>query len=168
MYKCLSLFLFLFLSVNCLAQTCLSSISETTASENFFDNGDGTVSDLTSGLMWMSCSLGQSWSDGSCVGDADELDWQQALQQAHGKEFAGKAGWRLPNIKELSTLSERSCVRPAINTELFPNTPSDDFWSSTPSVTDGERAWVVAFFNSSNSVKQKTLFVYARLVRNVD
>ena len=166
MFKCLSLFLLL--SVNCLAQTCLSTISESSPSENYVDNGDGTVSDLSSGLLWMSCSLGQSWSEGSCVGEASALDWQQALQAAHGMEFADMAGWRLPNIKELSTLSERSCVRPAINTELFPNTPSDDFWSATPSVIDADRAWVVAFFNSSNSLKQKTLFVYVRLVRNVD
>jgi hypothetical protein len=166
MYKCLSLLLLL--SVNCLSQTCLSSINETAPSENFVDNGDGTVSDVSSGLMWMRCSLGQNWSEGSCVGDAHELNWQQALQEAHGKEFAGKAGWRLPNIKELRTLSERSCVRPAINSDIFPNTPSDDFWTSTPAVTDSSRAWVVAFFNSSNSVKQKNLFVYARLVRNAD
>lgn len=166
MFKCLSLCLLL--SVNCLAQTCLSTISESSPSENFVDNGDGTVSDLSSGLMWMSCSVGQSWSEGSCAGEATALDWQQALQAAHGKEFADMAGWRLPNVKELSSISERSCVRPAINTELFPNTPSDDFWSSTPSVIDGDRAWVVAFFNSSNSLKQKSLFVYVRLVRNVD
>lgn len=150
------------------AQTCISDIDETTPTTNFLDNGNGTVTDLTTGLMWMQCSLGQTWSNGACTGDAETLNWQQALQQAHGYEFASTDGWRLPNIKELATLSERSCVRPAINETLFPSTPSDDYWTSTPSLSDPQRAWVVAFFNSSNSIKEKQLFVFARLVRTVD
>ena len=116
------------------AQTCLSDAIETTPIVNFVDNGDGTVSDTTTGLMWMQCSLGQTWQAGQCSGDPDALNWQQALQQAHGYTFASLDGWRLPNIKELSTITERLCVRPAINESLFPNTPSDDFWSSTPSI----------------------------------
>lgn len=162
------LFCLLFLGQQALAQTCLSTIVETTPTTSFTDNGNGTISDLTTGLMWMQCSVGQTLQNGSCIGDASELSWQQALQFAHGFEFAHLGGWRLPNLKELSTITERSCVRPSINESLFPATQSDDYWTSTPSVTDPERAWVVAFFNSSNSIKQKNLFVFARLVRNID
>lgn len=150
------------------AQTCLSGATETTPFVNFINNADGTISDSTTGLMWMQCSLGQTWQAGQCVGDPDALNWQQALQQAHGYTFASHDGWRLPNIKELSTITERLCVRPAINETLFPNTPSDDFWSSTPSMSDPQRAWVLAFFNSSNSIKQKSLFVFVRLVRTAN
>lgn len=150
------------------AQTCLSDSLETAPATQFVDNGDGTVTDSTHGLMWMQCSLGQTWENGTCSGDADALNWQQALQQAHGYEFASLDGWRLPNVKELASLTERQCVRPAINETRFPNTPSDDFWSSTPSLSDPQRAWVVAFFNSSNSIKQKDLFVFVRLVRTAD
>lgn len=157
-----------FLCINCFAQTCLSGIAETTPEDNFVDNEDGTITDLNLNLVWMTCSLGQTWSPAGCNGDASEFNWQQALQAAHGFEYVGNTGWRLPNIKELSSLTERSCVRPAINEELFPATPSDDFWTATPSVTDANRAWVVAFFNSSNSLKQKDLFVYVRLVKNAD
>lgn len=156
------------LSFHAQAQTCISGIAETTPTSQFIDNADGTVTDSATRLMWMQCSLGQTWTNGSCVGDADPLNWQQALQTAHGFEFASVDGWRLPNIKELATLTERQCVRPAINSALFPNTPADDYWSSTPSLSDPQRAWVVAFFNSSNSIKQKDLFVFARLVRTVD
>lgn len=151
-----------------LAQTCLTTLDETAPAANFVDNGDGTVSDLTTGLMWMKCSVGQTLQGSTCIGDASELDWQQALQFAHGYQYASLDGWRVPNLKELATITERSCVRPAINETLFPATPSDDFWSSTPSVIDSNRAWVVAFFNSSNSLKQKNLFVFVRLVRNID
>jgi len=157
-----------FLSFAVYGQTCLSSISETSPASQFVDNSDGTVTDVTLGLTWMRCSIGQTWQVDSCVGDANEMTWQQALQAAHGLIYASKAGWRVPNIKELSSITERSCVRPAINEETFPATPSDDFWTSTPSSTDPGRAWVIAFFNSSNSLKQKNLFVFTRLVRTAD
>lgn len=166
MKNCLLLLLVLGLQVQ--AQTCLTTVDETTPTDNFVDNGDGTISDPSTGLMWMQCSVGQTWNSGVCEGDASELTWQQALQAAHGLTFANQTGWRVPNIKELATISERSCVRPSINETLFPNTPSDDYWTSTPSVVDANRAWVIAFFNSSNSIKQKNLFVFARLVRTAD
>jgi hypothetical protein len=156
------------ISVPVYGQTCISTIIETTPTAGLVDNADGTVSDEATGLMWMKCSVGQTFTNNSCIGDARELNWQQALVFAHGYEFASLDGWRLPNIKELATITERRCVRPAINETLFPNTPSDDFWTSTPSLLDSQRAWVVAFFNSSNSIKQKNLFVFARLVRNSD
>ncbi len=156
------------LSTSGFAQTCLSDSPQTTPTENFIDNGDGTVTDVTTGLMWMQCSLGQTWAQGQCSGDADAMTWQQALHSAHGFEFASYDGWRLPNVKELATLTERQCVRPAINETLFPSTRSDDYWTSTPSMSDPQRAWVVAFFNSSNAIKDKNLFVFTRLVRTAD
>ena len=150
------------------AQTCLSTIQPTTPESSFTDNGDGTLTDSRLGLTWMRCSLGQVWQDDTCSGEPLALSWQQALQMAHGYQFGGKGGWRLPNVKELATITEGQCVRPAINQVLFPNTPADDFWSASPSMSDPQRAWVIAFYNSSNALKDKTLFVYARLVRTAD
>lgn len=150
------------------AQTCLTGAPATTPDANFVDNEDGTVTDVTTGLMWMQCSVGQTWVAGRCTGDASELSWQQALQFAHGYVFANYDGWRVPNIKELASITELLCVRPSINETMFPSTLSDDYWTSTPSTLDADRAWVVAFFNSSNSIKDKNLFVFTRLVRTVD
>ncbi|MGJ8680341.1 DUF1566 domain-containing protein [Paraglaciecola sp.] len=151
-----------------LSQTCLSDFDEEGQEEEYIDNGDGTATNATLGLTWMRCSLGQTWENETCTGDASELTWSQALQASHGFVYAGKSGWRVPNVKELASLTERSCVRPAINEIFFPNTPSDDFWTSTPSVIDPQRSWVIAFFNSSNSIKEKSLFVFTRLVRTAD
>lgn len=162
------LFCVCFSAFSVFGQTCLSDFEQGAAQEAFVDNADGTVTHSILRLTWMRCSVGQTWQNGTCIGDASELSWQQALQFAHGYEYAGKSGWRVPNIKELASLTERQCVRPAINEILFPNTPSDDFWTSTPSVIDPRRAWVVAFFNSSNSIKDKQLFVFTRLVRTAD
>lgn len=148
------------------AQSCLSSVNATTPDEQFVDNEDGTLTDTSTGLTWMRCSLGQTWDGDNqqCQGEAMPMTWQQALQTAHGYEFAGLSGWRVPNLKELSSLVERQCVHPAINQTLFPDTPADDFWSATPSMQDTQRAWVVAFYNGSNALKAKALAPYVRLV----
>lgn len=159
---------FLLLPLSALAQTCLTSISATTPTTSFVINGDGTVTDNRLGLMWMRCSLGQTWLNNSCSGEPLELSWQQALVNAHGYVYANQTGWRVPNVKELASITEGQCVRPAINTSIFPNTPADDFWTSSPAVNDPRRAWVIAFFNSSNSIKDKSLFVYTRLVRTAN
>lgn len=147
------------------AQTCLSDGVETTADDEFEDLGDGTVLHSATGLIWQRCALGQTWSDDTCSGTAVKYNWQGALVAAQSEDAASLEGWRLPNIKELATITERLCVRPAINETLFPNTPPDDFWTSTPSLDDPLRAWVVAFFNASHSIKEKDRFVYVRLVK---
>ena len=157
-----------FVSYVTIGQTCLPDFDATLKLDEFVHNGDGTATDASLGLVWMSCSVGQTWADETCSGVASKLTWQQALQAAHGYEYAEQSGWRVPNMKELASLTERSCVRPAINELFFPNTSSDDYWTSTPSVVDPERAWVIAFFNSSNSLKDKSLFVFTRLVRTAD
>lgn len=167
MKKILSVVLVL-LSSSVFSQTCLETIGPSIDVDNFTDNNDGTVTDNRLGLTWMRCSLGQTWENSNCSGDAMVLNWQQALVAAHGYEYAGKNGWRVPNVKELASITERQCVRPAVNQYLFPNTPADDFWTSTPAIADQQRAWVIAFFNSSNSIKDKNAFVYTRLVRTAN
>jgi hypothetical protein len=146
----------------------LPDFDVTLKADEFVDNADGTATDVSLGLVWMRCSLGQTWTDETCTGDASKLTWKKALQAAHGYKYAEKLGWRVPNMKELASLTERSCVRPAINELFFPNTFSDAYWTSTPSVVDPQRAWVIAFSNSSNSLKDKRLFVFLRLVRTAD
>nr|WP_100644025.1 DUF1566 domain-containing protein [Alteromonas facilis] len=154
------------LSTHVLAQECLPDSPQTTPSAEFLELTPEQIIHSRTGLVWMRCALGQTWDGNSCEGDASQLTWQEALQLAHGYQLGDSLGWRLPNLKELSTLVERRCVRPSINTQFFPNTPQDDFWTSTPSVRDPHRAWVVAFFNSSNSLKDKDRYVFVRLVRS--
>ena len=116
------------------AQVCQTdSIAATTPDTQLLDNGDGTVSDGKSGLMWKQCSEGQSGSD-CAVGSTTGFSWQGVLQQAqtvNASGFAGYSDWRVPTIKELSSLVEWQCVEPAINLTRFPNTPNSDYWSST-------------------------------------
>jgi hypothetical protein len=148
-----------------LAQECLSDGLETTPNDNFTAVTTSSLLDVTTDLVWRRCSEGQTWNGSTCEGEAIKYTWQAALQLAHQASDEDLLGWRLPNVKELASITERDCVRPAVNSSLFPATPPDDFWTSTPSADDPDRAWVVAFFNASHSIKEKDRFIYVRLVR---
>lgn len=147
------------------AQSCISDAIPTAPSDDFVALTITEMHQVSTGLVWRRCAEGQTWSNDTCTGDATKFTWQEALLHAHAASDSNQQGWRLPNIKELSALTERLCVRPSINASKFPGTPPDDFWTSTPSMKDPERAWVVAFFNASHSIKAKDRTVYVRLVR---
>ena len=113
------------------AQTCNSSVTKTAPDYRFVDNGDGTVSDLWTGLMWKQCIEGMVTDGNSgCTDTTDSKTyaWQAALQRAADVN-SGLAGehlnwgdWRLPNIKELFSITELTCTDPAINEKFFPLT----------------------------------------------
>ena len=125
----------LLLSATATAQTCRDDIVDSHPDGQYIDNLDGTVTDVANGLMWMRCSLGQTYSidSGDCTGEPNKYNsWKAALVEANDNaSFGGFDNWRLPNIKELGDLVERSCVDPAINLTSFPSTSSGAFWSNT-------------------------------------
>ena len=167
MTRLISALFSLFWMTQVTAQECLTNAVETTPDEVFSEVTTDTILHLPTGLIWQRCAVGQTWSDETetCTGDAEQLTWQQALVYTRDYDAELLAGWRMPNVKELASLTERNCVRPSINTSFFPATPEDSFWSSTPSLNDPERVWTVAFFNASYSIKEKQRAVYLRLVR---
>ena len=67
----------------------------------FVDNGDGTITDTATGLMWMTVDSGQLGA-----GDAMDgaLNWEQALAFAENLDYAGYDDWRLPDAKELQSI----------------------------------------------------------------
>ena len=111
---------------------CQSNITASTPDERYTINTDGTVIDDQTGLMWMRCSLGQQWQNNTCEGETLSANWQESLELAQGVTFAGASNWRLPNIKELKSIIEDQCYLPAINENIFPNTPGVSYWSSSP------------------------------------
>lgn len=154
------------------------AVSETTPNAEFTDNGDGTVTHTKTGLMWMRCSLGQSWDLSTCNGTASTENWQAALQAAQdinsgasnddydsAAGFAGHTDWRLPNRKELRSIVEERCWSPAINAAPFPATPSGWFWSSSPSADYSNAAWGVYFVSGLVNAYAKGDGNYVRLVR---
>jgi len=159
------------------AQTCQSETARpsSTPTIQFTNNNDGTVTDKTTGLMWARCPEGQSGENCSTViqGSVAVYDWEGALNQAQGSTLAGYSDWRLPNIKELSSIVEERCFDPAINLTVFPSTvssstPSSYFWSASPYSRSARSAWSVQFINggTQSSFGDRDYGRRVRLVRS--
>ena len=59
---------------------------------------------------------------------------------------AGFADWRVPTVEELFCLADPTRRGSAIDTDYFPNTPPELFWSSTPEASSpSDYAWCVYF-----------------------
>jgi len=146
----------------------------------YADNGNGTVTDLNTGLVW------EKLSDDGTVHDKDNTyTWANAftghVAALNAASFAGYTDWRLPNVRELQSIvnyqSSSPMVSSAFKTNCGPGCPatgcsctaSGNYWSSTSSVSSPSRAWFVSFrygnvdaFNSSGS---KSVAAFVRAVR---
>ncbi|MBD1177075.1 DUF1566 domain-containing protein [Vibrio cholerae] len=142
-----------------------TAITATTPSADFSDNGDGTVTHHTTGLIWQRCSLGQSWDGTDCTGSATIFTWAEALAAGAQHTMAGFSDWRLPNKNELASIVEYRCYQPAINNQQFPNTPSDWYWSSSPDAGNSGYAWDVGFADGGVGNGNKDSSNHVRLVR---
>lgn len=161
----------LLLSFNLFAEQRCETGDETTPSENFITEGISSdyVIDSTTGLAWARCVVGQTWdaTNEMCVGEALRLTWQQALQTATAYSAGNFDDWRVPNVKELASIVERTCVEPAANQAIFANTPDERHWTSTPNTSANKRdeAWSVAFYNGRIDSNDKNADYYVRMVR---
>jgi len=147
-------------------QNCQEAITATTPDSRFIVHDDGTVTDNTTGLTWMRCSLGQKWDGKTCREAATSLSWADGLRAAAGYEFAGHADWRLPNKNELESIVESRCFSPAINTSVFPGTPPAFFWSSSPYAGLANGAWSVDFGYGAVTASVKNGSIHVRLLRD--
>jgi len=158
----------MFFSQYAFAQTCYDSdLTATTPTDRFVQNDNGTVEDSLTGLMWMRCSIGQTYNSetASCDSDAKQMTWKEALQTAKSTQFADFSDWHVPDFKQLAGMVERQCVNPAVNKVLFPNTPPENYWTNTTSIDVGDHAWAYAFYSGKNNLKSKNADIYVRLVR---
>lgn len=136
----------------------------------FQDNGDGTVTDLASKLMWMQCSGGQTWRGGRCDGSVAAYGWADARALAEQANRDGSAffnDWRLPALRELATLTDRRCRNPRTDLASFPGTPAAAYWSSTPRPGEpaGGRVLALSFGPEGVVLARKDERLHVRLVR---
>jgi len=123
------------------------------ASQSFTDNGDDTIMDNVTGLMWQQ------------EDDDVTRDWEDALAYCEELDLAGYADWRLPDIKELRSIVDNTTYNPAIDTTYFPGTNSSDYWSSSTGAYYTYHAWRVDFSNGYVNSSDKAGNEYARCVR---
>lgn len=150
------------------------------AEEQYRINGDGTVTDIKTNLMWKQCSEGQRGDN--CGGEFAEYKWDDALSKfGAGVSFAGHSDWRMPTKEELRTLVycsngtpqetawNKSCGKegeyqsPTINQTAFPNT-AWWYWSSMEK--DASDVWVVSFGYGADSWYDRGYGAAVRLVRS--
>ena len=165
MNKSICLLMLLLAPLSLPAQTIKDYIRNDWPDDRYDIHGDGTVTDTVTGLMWMQCSLGQD-PDANCSGNATEHNWREALEAAEASTSATYTDWRLPNIKELSSLAARDRYNPAINSTIFPNTSSDWYWSASPIASLSFYAWALYFYYGYDSNYGRHNDYHVRLVRS--
>ena len=89
---------------------------------SFKDNGDKTVTDLNTGLMWQQ------------VPSSSGYTWQKAVDYCNSLELGGYTDWRMPSCKELYSISNFATGWPYLNTTHFTLangvTKDEQYWSS--------------------------------------
>ena len=140
---------------------CEADLVERTPSSDFTPLEDGdVVRHEPTGLEWRRCPEGMDWNGSGCDGFASSMNWQEALQYADDVD-----GWRLPNINELRSIVERCRRSPAINQQVFPDTPTSSFCSASPYAGASGHAWHVSFGSGNHNWNRKSLNYRVRLVR---
>jgi hypothetical protein len=161
--------------------------------QNYVDNGDGTITDTKTGLMW------EKKSDDGSIHDKDTTyTWGQdtspysmngtmvttflaALNTGSG--FAGHTDWRLPNRRELESIVNLENTSPAVSAAFNTNcgadssgnagcmvtacscTVPDYYWSSSTDALSPQNAWIVYFGDGNIATPDKTHSYYVRAVR---
>jgi Protein of unknown function (DUF1566) len=107
---------------------------------SYTDNGDGTITDNNTLLMWEKKVAGGN-SDRTCLTDLHGVDSECTWAEATGAWIAainaaglgGYTDWRVPNVKELQSIVDYSKPFPGPTVaSSFPGvTGADDYWSST-------------------------------------
>lgn len=100
----------------------------TTIATRFIDNKNGTTTDQLTGLIWQQIPT-------------DSMTWEQALITAENLVSGGSSQWRMPNIKEIQSISEVSIYNPSISKTYFSGISTAWYWSSTSLANQSTRAW---------------------------
>jgi len=120
----------------------------------YIENGDGTVTDATTGLMWQKGSFDSPKS------------WEESLAYSENLSLAGYDDWRLPTISELVSIIDNTQYMPSVNV-AFPSALTN-YWSSSTAASSGSGAWCANFGTGSvygNASKPESINKYVRSVR---
>jgi len=96
---------------------------------HFTDNGNGTITDHLTNLVWQK------------EPNTNAVSWENALLYANNLILENDSDWRMPNIKELQSLNDEGFVSPSVNTNIFSNMGVKKYWSSTTQQNQVANAW---------------------------
>jgi hypothetical protein len=97
---------------------------------SFVNNGDGTVTDQVSGLIWQQA-------------DGPETTWEKAGTYCRSLSLAGYQDWRLPFAHELFSIVNHNMLNPALDTTVFARTSAEYWWTTDQRSDDKSVIWVV-------------------------
>ena len=95
---------------------------------SFTDNGNGTVTDNNTGLMWQKT-------------DGGEMTYEKAVSYADTLTLGGYTDWRMPTSIELFSLHVFDANNPALNTTMFTKTTAEYWWSSEKQADNASYIW---------------------------
>ena len=144
-------------------------IPQLLSNSRFSYDTQNVVIDNRTGLMWATCVDGLNGE--KCESGTPTLfTWGEALQRVveinENKGLANHKDWRLPNIRELTTLIDTQCLKPSIDMKSFPNTPASHTWTSSPYHTLTFYSWYVNFATGETNTDDRLNKKNIRLVRN--
>ena len=116
------------------------------------DNTKSVVNDTKTGLMWQDDAVGSS------------MNWSTAITTCENLTLGGYSDWRLPNIRELKSIADRTRANPAISPN-FTAIASDFYWSSTTVASNSRYEWGVYFGYGNGDTNVKVYRHYVRCVR---
>ena len=120
--------------------------------QSFKDNGNETVTDNRTGLIWQKVEAGSK-------------TWADAVSYCKGLFLGGHWDWRLPDAKELESLTDDK-MQPSIDTSFFPNATTNRHWTSTTLSSSTGYAWYASFYDGTvASIDSKAISRDVRCVR---
>jgi hypothetical protein len=128
-------------------------VSPTTVANAFTDNGNQTITDNLTQLVWQKNPR------------IDSMTWEDALQYADTFQLAGYTDWRLPNIKELQSINDEKRGSPSINKTFFPTAITGKYFSSTTLPNQTTKAWYLDTQYGITTYQYKTVKLNVVLVR---
>ncbi len=121
---------------------------------SFTDNGNGTVTDSRTALMFAQSAF-------------TDLAWDEAIVFAEASTHAGYDDWRLPNVKELRSIADDAYTGPSVDATYFGFVSPGFYWSSTTETNNGS-GWVASFDDGRVGYEAKTLEYGVMLVRDAN
>ena len=143
----------------------------------YVDNGDGTITDTNTGLMWEKLSANGTIHDYRTPYIWDNAFAVKVATLNGGGGFAGHTDWRLPNLTELESIRNLEDLNPAVSPAFSTGctqgcavtscscTLPGLYWSSSSYADDATNAWDVDFGLGNANTFPKALHHYVRAVR---